>query len=231
MKRTLEVSKILFMGDVISSYCKDGTLLENKNPSDIKLLKVYHDSISDEFWSNDNSSLYILKKSNIKFIPCEIKNLEDCCEEFYSLFRNKNHGQSIKVLQNQGKWEQQYESYRRLNPNFKMSLDEFIEDKKKKKEIPLKEIDFSQEFDLSINNLLIKENQIISLPVNKIYFLQEYISSTFHDGSSIFTKNAKDIDHLEILYDEDENKFYSINNRSLYVLKSNKVKNIKSHIN
>jgi hypothetical protein len=226
MIRIVEVSKILFMGDVISSYFADGTLLTNMNPSQIEILKVYKDNLKNEFWTNDNTSLYILKKNNIKYILCEIKNLEDNEKEFYTQFRNKNEGRSIKVLQNEGKWEKQFRIYKKINPDFHMSLEEFIENKKKKKEIPPKEIDFTQNFDLSPNKLLITENQIKILPVNQIYFLQETISPVFHDGSSIFTKDPKEITQIEILFDEDENKFYSINNRSLYVLKANKVEKI-----
>jgi hypothetical protein len=108
-----------------------------------------------------------------------------------------------------------------------MSLNDFIENKKNLKNANRNTIDFSGSFNKSpLDKLLFKENMKVVLPVNKIYFLQEQISSFFNDGSSIHKKDPSEITHLEVLYNIEENKLYSINNRSLYVLKKNKIEMI-----
>jgi hypothetical protein len=92
-------------------------------------------------------------------------------------------------------------------------------------------IDFSDSFDESPVDLgFVYEDKLITLPVNKIYFLQDTISSYFHDGTSIHSKKPKEITILEVLYDQGDKKLFSINNRSLYVLKKNKVHKIACKI-
>ena len=69
--------------------------------------------------------------------------------------------------------------------------------------------------------------KIKTLQVDQIRFLQEKISSFFHDGSSVSTKHPVEIKQLEVIYDNEEEKYWSVNNRSLYVLKKHKIQFIR----
>jgi hypothetical protein len=230
MYQILKVSEILFMGDTISSYFKDGTKIDEKDPDEITSIQVFKDDVTGKLWTSDNSALYVLKIHQVESILCQVKNKESNINEFNSLMRNRNAGKSIRILKNDGKWEMEYFNLKSKFPNFKMTLEEYIENKKNinnmKKEFP-KTVDFSDSFNKSpLDDKLFKENITLILPVNKIYFLQEKISSYFHDGSSIHKKDPSEVTQLEVLYSREEKKLYSINNRSLYVLKKNNAKNV-----
>ncbi len=68
-------------------------------------------------------------------------------------------------------------------------------------------------------NLSISDQRCQEIDVSNIFFLQDKISSYFHDGTHIDDKDPDEIESIEVLYDEEKRKYWAINNRSLYVLK------------
>jgi len=255
--KSIPISNIFFMARTISSYFNSGILIDEQKPDEIKRINVFLDEDNNKYWTTNNRSLYVLKKHNVQNIECIVKLKKESLTEFKENFSSNTSGLSIEILANEGRWEKEYYALKRTKPNFSMTLKEFIDNKLSMKNHPSKDkkrIEKNLKSNLNqesintksiekdtaetvskTNNSDIKPYSLLSLliaanpvlPVSQIYFLQEYISSYFHDSTHIDKKDPLSIKSIDIYYDKEENKYLSKNNRSLYVLKKHNIPEIR----